>query len=562
MAEQYQQSLSYVDMMREKRWAAAESAALGALRSLAYGADQISQPVGTLAKMDPAYSTDMGILSPSDLVAFDAIGMDVAVIAGGVTRMNSGESIAEKTLDDGTEVAVHALGGERSVVSVHLAPDSPIERAGWALSRRSKLLNDVIKKRFSQSPAHQSLHMAAEQATHIDATTQHVSLEPFSPRIDPLGTLAFFSGIGFPVDTYHSTGRAMARGETPAQVLEGLLQRASQLEQTVNHDGSMITEWESSAGVKTRIFYDTQDDKMTVTFAGQPERYYAEKANQSSEMSTPFIETKCFEELSAVLARHNLGFSPALEEEMLSTNQADRYGSVYTQISRELARWVNSPTSASPHKLFALQERDSDASAGFPERDEMSIDEVDQRIKDVLTEISLEGLGEASRALLDLAQQALSAPRSGTTLPLTQRPIDVTKGACFDVTGYYVSAALETGRQGIAPIEVAGVPMLEKNIGAHTYMLTEETLFNGVRLPKGALMGRLSDEGWAFLRLTSFTFDSEDDKQVFDAEIRKAVVNNELRAGRKLGEVSLRFLTDSARTPAPRWLWNKRKRYA
>jgi hypothetical protein len=223
---------------------------------------------------------------------------------------------------------------------------------------------------------------------------------------------------------------------------------------------------------------------------------------------------------------------------MTRIGSADRFGSIYTQMSREVAKWILSPDRTVVENLFEAADDEADVSA----RDLLQaapVDHVD---------------ASPSQTLLRLAQQASDPNRQmvPSALPVTNQYVEMQDKACFDVFQYYLGAAEMSESYAPGSLRHASVSspdgvetkLLEKHYGGETVMLTDETWFNGIKLPQGSLLRRF-DDGYAFLRLTPFTFDRSSDREAFGSEIKKAEQYNEwvIRQG---GEVALQRLIEAA----------------
>lgn len=290
------------------------------------------------------------------------------------------------------------------------------------------------------------------------------------------------------------------------------------------------------------------------------EYFYQEHAhNMPTAESIPFIETECAYDFFVALDEAGLRLhSLEIEAEMIAVDKAESSGSVYTTISRELAKWVNRDEKICIDNLFALKTEEAkttpysmfdslyDAEAAW-EYGQYNMRDFDtfpkEEVKERLLSIDTTPMGEAAKTLFDLAQGALSrtdAPCEDVTeLSVTNSDIRLYKGTCSDVASYYIGAR---DLQGLLQnVEHDGVPMLEKLHGEHTFMLQRETILNGVQLPKGTLMQRGDDGGWAMLRLTPFCFDTQNDQLVFGSELEKAKQRHGIII-RGLGGTSLKHL--------------------
>jgi hypothetical protein len=157
--------------------------------------------------------------------------------------------------------------------------------------------------------------------------------------------------------------------------------------------------------------------------------------------------------------------------------------------------------------------------------------------------------GEAAAAILSMVQDLIARDHQqeiASQLPVTNQDISMKDGACFDVATYYIGAAGGTAEypDWLKQANHNGVNMLEKTSGSKTLLTTEPIVFNGVKLPKGALFKRTSD-GYAVLRLTPFSFDNPVDQLASGSEVTKAVVQQRI-ALQKVGGYTLDKLLESA----------------
>lgn len=114
------------------------------------------------------------------------------------------------------------------------------------------------------------------------------------------------------------------------------------------------------------------------------------------------------------------------------------------------------------------------------------------------------------------------------------------------ITCRLVTLLLWGGEPKLDVVSENGVDMLHKTHGKETFLLVRPTMFRGVELPKGSLMSRQVDGGWAFLRLTPFAFDNPIDQEAFGSELSKAYAS-ESRTVARVGGVSLSMLVEEAR---------------
>ncbi len=240
--------------------------------------------------------------------------------------------------------------------------------------------------------------------------------------------------------------------------------------------------------------------------------YMLEKANQSSSSKCePFINRPTGEALVTALDDCGLRFSPDFERFILSGHSDDfddRYGGVYSQISRVLAKVIGSGEIDKLSSLIVGIDGDMPTL---------------EKLKKLKT-LETSDMGfKALQTVIDNTLVALG--NNGVDPKMTKLRVSITSGACFDVATYY-SQALDLGKLRTAVIH--GTKFFEKTHGAHTFMNLEPIDFGGVALPKGSLFTLAKDGGLAFLRFTPFMFDNREDMlSAFGSEIIKAENNRE-----------------------------------
>lgn len=507
---------------------------------------------------------DQRVIDSSTLLALDAIGLDSHELLTKSVASDMGEEVASKTIDqERLDIFSYDQG-----LSFRLSTTT--ENSGLKDGQPSEAINVAFRNRLLQSPAHLALLRASEKLSLADTVPEEMATEPFDYTKDPLGTLVFFDSVGL---TDSSRNNSLVQGITKdgasnEQLLRNVLNVAagSSNGRTIElKDGATIITWQyrpSSPIVKT---VELRADGTCVYRAKQVAmNAYLEQANQSAEsMSLPFIETETASELASVLDKAGLMFHPKLQYEMMNTDEADRYGSLYTQLSRRIAKWVDNPDSLNLSDLFVphdpaysgIELARRDKSSVIQEygdmQESLATESHEEAVRAAYTAVDRNGeTGEASEALFTMIDDLLAiahdpALKQHTDLPVTKERVKIRDGACFDVVAYYVGAAAEA-RGGLQHYQENNVAMLEKTMGAHTFLTTSPVQFNGVRLPKGSLFQRAQDGGWAFLRLTPFAFENTADQLAFGSEISK-MLTNERQAVSRLGGVSMQSMVNFAR---------------
>lgn len=527
----------------------ASAAAQLQLRDTVRYANQIDNPSQAVLKVrDDGFPFDIGQVGPGDALALEALGVDVhrllaAVQEGGT---HSQEDLEQVDVDGSV---LHIDGYGSAGVSLRLHTEDPQDQAAPSPAIRHRVI-----ERFQESPGHQAIaKLSAELTKDLEQAPQLLVTEPFDPYVDALATAQLLRDVE--LFSYGSAIDQLVQDSQGRQLLTDWLNTNLRYD-VLREDTATATMYRWGKAVRKTLTLDKGTNLMRLGFEQYPDALMPEVANQSPAESTPFIETECARELSALLDAAGLMFAPSLQQEMMSIREADRYGSVYTQMSRELAKWVNSPERVDVLRLFVLRDEAFQGSRLLNDRGRVRYDYDDEyqaaqqhqeaEQKEVIEKIitaDTSQLHEAARTLLTIAQDVLQRDTRAVVtsdLPVTNTEIAIRNGACFDVAGYYLGAVDYGGLRSVTEHKVA---MLEKTHGSHSFLLVEPVVFNGVHLPKGSLMSKAAD-GWAFLRLTPFVFDRDEDQSATGSEIAKAYTNEE-RVIQRVGGVSVAHLLEA-----------------
>lgn len=563
-------SLEYLDnlsVLQDGRYNLAVHSADMQLRSI-FAHDRIDNPAVNITEIQndsfPRYCQSF---SANDLLSLSAVGLDPEVVVSEATATKYDNSVRIlKTVEiDKDKLDVYAAeGGLKLLLNI----DGVESRYGNSATHTG--VNEKVKQRFAQSPAHQASHKAIAILAHSEETPHGITTDPFDPLIDPLGTLAFLEDLGL----MRGLDSRFRQGQSAQDILETAVANIPDFIATKKEtDGSHSIVWGDgwASGVIKKLHIDKTTGSYQFSAVQDPAANYFEQANQSAEKAIPFIETECARELCSILDKKGLMFHPSIQAEIMGMGEADRYGSIYTQISREIAKWVDNPDRTQLSNLFVPHEADYYGTEvakkmvygksmpiyqyenrhGYEDFDEpdtrKETPEVLVREKWISAPHSADG--EAANVLLTMIDDSLARDPSSeqiTDLPVTKGPVKIRDGACFDVTSYYVGAATNAHSQPLRKVTESGVTLLEKTMGAHTFLSTEPMVFNGVRLPKGALFIK-SKDGWAFTRLTMFAFDQPQDQIAVGGSELAKTLKNEQEAVRQLGSSTLDALIDSAR---------------
>ncbi|HSH18105.1 MAG TPA: hypothetical protein VK978_01855 [Candidatus Saccharimonadales bacterium] len=555
---QYIQSEPLQESLLTGRYNAAVRTAERQLRGV-FAVDPTKDPRVSLSQVRDSYygGYDCGVLRPSELIAFDAVDVritDLTKDTGGYNPESSTLVQSIQVEDEHVDVHSYGRGVSLQFRKEGHEPDPANPLQPTAITER-------IRQRFAQSPAHREMARINVELQSQPTTPPSIETNPFDPMEDPLGTAAFLEQVGL-TDSGYSFARQLREGHSIADIVESSLNdvpgyRATQTED----DTSKVFTWGSGA-VKS-LAIDKQTGAYTFSVRMDPASNYFETPNQAPGIEAiPFIETECAQELCRLLDRSGLMFHPKYQLTMMEMGDSDRFGSIYTQLTREVAKWVNSPDRTHLSNLFVPADMQYQGSrlAGDSDYPTLKLYEYEaknhQDVQDGTTEADVRSTwnridhsvqGEAAGALVTMIDDVLSRGNNAATstdLSVTSKRIEVSNGACFDVASYYVGAADQSWRTNdLRKISDGGVELLEKTHGSHTYLSLHPMQFNGVQLPKGALFSRQQD-GWAFLRLTPFSFDNLADQLALAPEIAKTG-SNEKQAIQALGGMTLTHLAQA-----------------
>lgn len=484
-------------------------------------ADEIDIPTNTLRNINyPHTSVDDSGLTVFSIFELDAIGADYRTILLHPGNLENDSDGWKQTVSfSGISIVISPLSDG---INYTLEDTAESELEGNPVV----IIRETYAKRLEQSPPFVAIHSLHEKFKTCSADS--VMSEPFQINEDALGMLTMLESLGFPALSADSIKKALSENATPEEILNIVLASAPEKVQQPLAGGGYQYVWQVGK-VWYALYINVQSGQAALELHVDACDNYAERANQSSEVATPFIDTACAAEITHILAENGLKFSDKITKEITRIGGADTFGSVYTQLSREVAKWVNREDRINITNLFLPQNHPEYK----PGQDSQYYTEgcVDkEKIAKVLMDLDYPSYGEPTSILFDLIKEALLARHKtrDSQLPVTNLDINISDDACFDVTSFYLQGAAHGSRSvGVLPYEENGVPMLAKSYGGKTHLLLKPTLFNGVNLPKGSLMKKQKDDTWAFLRLTSFTFDTKEGEQVFEAEIKKAVLKYE-----------------------------------
>lgn len=497
--------------------------------------------------------------STRTLLALDAVGVQSADVfsALATSRESDGKSsIANVELDD----SVLAVAAQKGELLYNLSSIDDVDES--RKRTKSELIQQKIQERLLSSPAYKAARDAGAELEGLTDVPDRVSTEPFDYKSDPIGTLTFLAGKGMFYEQ-SSLFRKLAEGVSPEDVLQFQLENLPKYAATTTSTQEFTSyKWMSHhRAAQQELRVDHATGLATFSAEKRTTLPYLEKANQAEARSLPFIETECARNMSDFLESAGLMFHPKLQAEMISMGESDRYGSVYTQLTREIAKWVDDPKRFQLRELFVLDDQNfsaasmMDGSLGAGIRAISKYEDylaqqdpniVEQQIRSAYSSAQHTVDGESAGVLFGMIDGVMARADHPddewpTDLPVTSENIQIKDGACFDVVAYYMGAASD--RSGLTTEEQEGVSLLHKTHGVDTYLTQEPITFNGVPLPKGSLFSKDKSGSWAFLRLTPFAFDEPQDQLAFGSEMSKMFINEE-QAVRRIGDTTLSSLVE------------------
>lgn len=514
-----------------------------------FSGNRLESPYTSVTSVsDGGFPYEYNYMSADSALSLAAIGVDLEQVYANMAAAEGYEAKPVTTVTAGLEsLQVSTLG--QCGLQFRFKVEGQNNREA-----KPNLLTKMVEDRFYHSPGHRALGDVHRRITDLDQLPATITTETFDPKEDLLGSLVFLQDIEAVNETrFDATTRVR---DLTTEILLGKILDMPPYRGTITEtDDAYLATF--GKDVKKQLNINKQTGSYQLSVSVDPATHYLETPNQAHGIkSVPFIETECASNLCRQLDEVGLMFHPKFQFEMMSTADADRYGNVYTDMSREVAKWINNPDRTYLSKLFSPIDDEYQGGSlldhakqwgaraeDISQQYDYTTDNPAAREASVRQRWGKRGRtpsGEAASTLLALVDGALNRPVNqplSSELPVTSGEISIRNGACFDVSTYYVSAA---AMFRVNKVVVGGVELLEKTMGSHTYMTTRVTEFNGVALPKGSLLSR-ADDGWAFLRLTPFTFDSDADQLAFGSELAKTR-ENEVVALQRLGGTTLSHL--------------------
>jgi hypothetical protein len=371
---------------------------------------------------------------------------------------------------------------------------------------------EILLQELKKSPFWQLFIETAE--LHSPGDTTRISSKKFRFQDDFIANAAFFSRLNILEGTSHLYNCQTEEflEELAAQALLNSCQ-----EHVVLGDGGKLKSINFSLdqGIDLNLLPINQevgvenlfDTEWQLQIISQVEQQMMEVANQSyPSRCEAFIKRPTGQVLIEALEYAGLKFSRNFEN-FLTMNKnsifSDRYGGPYTHISRLLAKVLWSRDLDKVADIFVNQKNDQ---ASLEElnllADYPNADKAFSSLQDILSQLLDRDIGDKS-----------------SDIEVLLTAIDVSDGACFDVSTYYCQA-MRCGQLYLKLIN--GKAFLLKTHGARTLINLQEIWFNGIHLPKGSLFTVTGDNKFAFLRLTPFMFDNREDMlSAFGTEVIK-----------------------------------------
>lgn len=252
------------------------------------------------------------------------------------------------------------------------------------------------------------------------------------------------------------------------------------------------------------------------------EETYAEQSynGMTHESVAPFIETQSAQQIMTQLESAGLSLNERLRDSFAEVGSIEkRYGHGYADITREIAKLVNDPE----RPLDSFFETEDDQST-LQKLAQMELPD-EQAANTALA--LLKGLAEARLGQGDGSEGVPELQSS------TQR-INMKDGSCKDIEVYIADGGPVQPEDGTEPV------FWRSTYSRPGVMTLKPVKLNGVVLPTGSLLAT-EDDGYLFMRVTSFAFDRETAQQVFGAQNYENEQNSPsyLRKAERIRELTL-----------------------
>lgn len=384
---------------------------------------------------------------------------------------------------------------------------------------RQQLENSKVKKALDEV-------IAALQGSKLSAESSEFTIggDDLFPLSAMLGNLGFFGDRYTPkLDDLDQDLNATLESEIVRIIAEAQTNEQNEIKIVLNNESlwkgdlkaslvlTLDDDWQSNlrGGIKWKV--RLEKDILTAV---------KEKADLNPESRADHLLYREFgSELVKALEEVGLKFSDEFAtfviENRVVVNFDYRYGGAYTQISRDIAKfiWTN---------------RIEDLEKVFVPKDGRALS-----VQDLEKLVNVETENAGLRELLNLLAQAIGERDSGAKrgIPLSETAIKLRAGACFDVVGFHCDAArkgevFSVLLENPEPVgeDKSYYTFLSKYHGKRTLLSTEPVLVGGIQYPEGSLFIVAGDGNLAFLRLTPFnsSWSPEEMRDAFGTEMVKA----------------------------------------
>lgn len=384
---------------------------------------------------------------------------------------------------------------------------------------RQQFENSKIKKAFNEV-------IAALQGYELSVESSEFTIgdDDLFPLSAMLGNLGFFGDRYTPkLDDLDKDSSATLESEIIRIIAEAQTNEHNEIKIVLNNESlwkadlkaslvlTLDDDWQSNLRGRVKWRVCLEKDILTAV---------KEKANQSPESRADHLLYRGFgAELVKAFEEAGLKFSDEFAtfviENRVVANFDDRYGGAYTQISRNIAKFIWTNEIKNLAEVFVPKDGQA-----------LSVQDLEK-----LVNVKTENAG--LRELLNLLSQAIEKRDSNAErgLPPSGTAIKLREGACFDVVGYYCDAA-RSGKvfsvllKNPEPVgeEESYYTFLSKSSGARTLLAAEPALVGGIQYPEGSLFIVAGDGNLAFLRLTPFnsSWSPKEMRDAFGTEMVKA----------------------------------------
>lgn len=317
------------------------------------------------------------------------------------------------------------------------------------------------------------------------------------PNLDlVLGFLGIDPGSNTPIARASVLAKSLYGGPVHASGYPPPMQSGTGI--YLRHDGSVekiLVESDVHPGVYRGVYFKegsgghvtTESFALGVEIDEERASLEVNNNKNKSSVAIPFLRGVTGNEFVSAFESVGLEFSDRVLDALVGQDRGGfttRYGNSFSELSREVAKFVNNPD-RSIHNLFVQDGQQA----------------VDALIKVDAAEFS----SPATRELMLLLQRTLVREKSAqhvSSVPVHKGEVAMNVGSCKDAEIYFCKSP---------PASLflkEGTPMLHKLHGEKTAINLEPIIYKGVELPAGSLF-QVHEDGYTFVRFTSFCFDPE-----------------------------------------------------